>query len=132
MFRKLQERWKVSGPDMVFILIAFAITGTLTAWISREITNWYMVPRYTLSWWMLKFIILIFGYQVILLSVGFLTGQFHFFWKFEQKFLRTLGLLKKADVNIPIRVAIFASGAGSNAREIIKYFKNNDHIKISL
>ncbi len=29
-------------------------------------------------------------------------------------------------------IAIFASGAGSNAKEIIEYFKNSDHIRVSL
>ena len=32
----------------------------------------------------------------------------------------------------PIHIAIFASGAGSNAQKIIDHFKNSDHIKISL
>jgi len=32
----------------------------------------------------------------------------------------------------PIHVAIFASGAGSNAQKIIEYFRNNASIKISL
>ena len=29
-------------------------------------------------------------------------------------------------------IAIFASGNGSNAEEIIKYFKNHDHVKVAL
>jgi phosphoribosylglycinamide formyltransferase-1 len=32
----------------------------------------------------------------------------------------------------PVRVAIFASGAGSNAQKIVDYFRNNNSIKISL
>lgn len=32
----------------------------------------------------------------------------------------------------PVRLAIFASGSGSNAEEIIRYFKNHPDIKVSL
>jgi len=32
----------------------------------------------------------------------------------------------------PVRVAIFASGAGSNAQKIVDYFRNNNSIKINL
>lgn len=31
-----------------------------------------------------------------------------------------------------INIAVFASGGGSNAREIIKYFKHSDHVRVSL
>ncbi|WP_336517242.1 phosphoribosylglycinamide formyltransferase [Pollutibacter soli] len=34
--------------------------------------------------------------------------------------------------NEPVRLAVFASGAGSNALKIIQYFKNNPGISISL
>ena len=32
----------------------------------------------------------------------------------------------------PVRLAIFASGSGSNAEEIIRYFKNHENIDVSL
>ena len=32
----------------------------------------------------------------------------------------------------PVRLAIFASGSGSNAEEIIRYFKNHEEIDVSL
>ncbi|MEP6596315.1 MAG: formyltransferase family protein, partial [Ginsengibacter sp.] len=36
------------------------------------------------------------------------------------------------EIRQPVRVAIFASGAGSNAQKIIDYFRKNDFIKIAL
>jgi formyltetrahydrofolate-dependent phosphoribosylglycinamide formyltransferase len=40
--------------------------------------------------------------------------------------------LQTRDSALTTRIAIFASGAGSNAQKIIDHFKNNDHIKIAL
>jgi formyltetrahydrofolate-dependent phosphoribosylglycinamide formyltransferase len=70
--------------------------------------------------------ILIFGYQVIILIVAFLFGQFPFFWNYEKKILRRLGILPVKQV----RIAIFASGKGSNAGKIIAYF--NKHITVNV
>src|SRR5665647_3850028 len=39
---------------------------------------------------------------------------------------------QKADGRPPVNIAIFASGTGSNARQIISYFKESLKIKISL
>src|SRR5688572_1417292 len=95
MLKRLRQHWKVNNKDFFLILCTFAITGTLTAYISKEITNWFEVDRYSLSWWLLKIAVLLIGYQVLILLIGFLFGQFPFFWRFEKKFLRRLGLMKK-------------------------------------
>jgi hypothetical protein len=43
-------------------------------------------------YWPLRIIIIFPIYQLTLPLVGFLFGQFKFFWKFEKKFLRRIGL----------------------------------------
>jgi hypothetical protein len=96
MFKKWQEKWKV-GPWQLFLIICtFAVTGTLTAWISRQATTWTGMDAD--SPWALKLLlrlgILVFGYQVIILAVSFLFGQFPFFWNYEKKILRRFGLIK--------------------------------------
>jgi len=45
--------------------------------------------------------VLVFGYQVILLSVAFLLGQDSFFWRFKKNFLRRIGLLKTKKTTSP-------------------------------
>jgi formyltetrahydrofolate-dependent phosphoribosylglycinamide formyltransferase len=132
MFKKLQQKWKVDGKAFALIMCTFAVTGTLTAWISRQITFWLGVDKYTWAWWVLKIGVLVFGYQVIILIVGFCFGQFRFFWNYEKKILRRLGFFKASAQKTPVRVAIFASGSGSNAREIITYFTKNTSISIAL
>jgi ABC-type multidrug transport system permease subunit len=96
MFSSLLKKWKVSKKDLVLILCVFAITGFTTAYISKSITAWVGFTDNT-HWslrLLLRLLVLTFGYQVILLLVAFLLGQFPFFWRFEKKFLQRLGLMK--------------------------------------
>ena len=97
MLQSLAKRWKVSGKDLFFILCAFAITGLTTAYLTKTIIAWTGISSST--HWTVKLLVrlgvLIFGYQVILLIVAFLLGQFPFFWRYEKKILRRLGLMKK-------------------------------------
>lgn len=90
MFDRLKAKWKVSGPRLFLILCTFAVTGTLTAYISRSITSWVGFDEETFWLWkaLLRIVVLLFGYQVIILIVSFFFGQFPFFWAYEKKILR--------------------------------------------
>jgi formyltetrahydrofolate-dependent phosphoribosylglycinamide formyltransferase len=142
MLEKLKKKWKVSGTQLLLILCVFAITGTATAYISKAITGWVgLTPQSPLIWRAsLRGVILFFGYQVLILVVSIPFGQFSFFFNYEKKILRRLGLLKKlpqttVDNVQPIvaNIAIFASGAGSNAQKIIDHFKTaGSNIKVAL
>ena len=92
MFKRLQEKWKVNGWQLFCILCVFAITGTTTAYLSKIITSWLGMNADTLWVWKLlvRLVVLIFGYQFIILIVALLFGQFHFFWNYEKKILRWL------------------------------------------
>lgn len=135
MFNKLQQKWKVTGPQLILILCTFAVTGSLTAYISRSITSWVGFDESTAMIWkiLLRLSILIFGYQVIILIVSFFFGQLKFFWNYEKKILKRMGILKPEKPKIDsFKLAIFSSGKGSNAEKIIKYFDKNPVIKIAL
>jgi hypothetical protein len=97
MFDKLQKRWKVGGFQLFLILCVFAITGTTTAYISKQITTWLDVEKFSFFYWLLKIVILLFGYQIIILLVSIPFGQFSFFWNYEKKILRKMGLMKKEE-----------------------------------
>ena len=129
MLENLQKKWGVKGWQFFLILCTFAVTGTFTAWVSRGITEWIDVDKYSAGWWILKAIVLIIGYQIFILIFGFCFGQFAFFWKFEKKILTSLHILKKEPVE---KVAIFASGTGSNAEKIIIAFEGSPDIKVEL
>ena len=139
MLKKLKQHWEVSTNELILILCTFAVTGTLTAWLSKKVTEWLSIDQYGFAWWSAKIIILIFGYQVIILIIGFCFGMFPFFWRYEKKILSRFGLMKKqtpaindAKENNKFSVAIFASGAGSNAQKIIDHFRNNQKIRVAL
>ena len=97
MFSSLQKRWKVGKKELVLILCVFAITGFTTAFVSRSITTWagFTDDTHWLARLSLRLAVLVFGYQAILLTVAFLLGQFHFFWRFEKKLLQRFGLIKE-------------------------------------
>ncbi|MDQ3279264.1 MAG: diacylglyceryl transferase [Bacteroidota bacterium] len=103
MFSSLLKRWKVSKIELVLILCVFAITGTTTAYLSKVIPGWVGFTDET--HWSLKLLLrlamLIFGYQVVLLCVAFLLGQFPFFWRFERKMLQRLRILKEDRTSEP-------------------------------
>jgi energy-coupling factor transporter transmembrane protein EcfT len=103
MFQNLKKKWKVNSGQLFLILCTFAITGTLTAYISRSITSWVGFDDQTFWGWkiILRLVILLFGYQVIILIVSFFFGQFKFFWNYEKKILQWMGVLKKSGVKSP-------------------------------
>jgi len=97
MFERLKKKWDVSNLDLILILCVFAITGSTTAYISRYITEWFGLTAESPLWQRatLRGLVLVFGYQFIILLVSIPFGQWKFFWNFEKKLLRRLGLIKK-------------------------------------
>ena len=90
MFERLRQKWKVSGTQLFLILCVFAITGTATAFITRQITSWMDLNSSSAWYWIVKIAVLIIGYQLLLLIVSIPFGQFRFFWNFEKKIFRRL------------------------------------------
>ncbi|MEO6071461.1 MAG: phosphoribosylglycinamide formyltransferase [Chitinophagaceae bacterium] len=137
MLQGLQKRWKVNGRQALIILCVFAVTGTATAYLSKVITGWVGFDDTT--FWLWKFLLrvgmLLFGYQLLLLFTAFVFGQFSFFWQYEKKILKRLGLMNNIKEGVAdekkfhsgkIKMALFASGTGTNAQKIIEYFRNSE------
>jgi hypothetical protein len=91
-----KERWNIKSNWQLFVIIlVFAITGSSAACLSKPILSFLGISKDTVSAWLYYplYIILIFPiYQLLLVSYGFLFGQFSFFWAFEKKMLRSCGL----------------------------------------
>jgi len=87
MLNRLQQKWKVGGWQLFLILLVFAITGTATAYLTKIITALLGMNGDGFWLWkvLLRLAVLLFGYQVIILIVAFVFGQFTFFWNYEQK-----------------------------------------------
>jgi hypothetical protein len=93
--KKLKEKWGVtSNLQLTIIFIVFAITGSTAAYISKPFTNWIGLTSENLGGFYLPIrLIAIFPlYQILLVFVGFVFGQFKFFWEFEKKMLYRMKL----------------------------------------
>ena len=93
--KRLKERWGVtSNWQLTIIFVVFAITGSASAYLSRPFCEWLGIAKEDLGHWYTPIrLLLIFPiYQVLLVVIGFLFGQFKFFWAFEKKMLKGMGL----------------------------------------
>ncbi|MFY0604224.1 MAG: diacylglyceryl transferase [Flavobacteriaceae bacterium] len=92
---KLKERWGItSNIQIILILIVFAINGSFAAWVASPVTEFIGLDRDTthgLIYWPLRILLIFPIYQLTLPIVGFVFGQFTFFWNFEKKFLSRIG-----------------------------------------
>ena len=184
MFKKLQDKWKVSGWRLLLILITFAIGGSLTGYVGKMMmsltgieTAGIYIPVYIIV------VTLVWPLMVIIVSVP--MGQFVFFRAYLKKMARRMGGKRKEQMNKERgnseqktreqgiqnkeqiandgqeeikndqlttindqrsgisdqheknekRLAIFASGTGSNTQKIIDYFTSpipRSNVSISL
>jgi hypothetical protein len=93
---KLKQRWGItSNFQLAIIFTVFAITGSSSAILAELLMNWIGWTKQSLNLWLywpLRIVLIFPAYQVLLVFFGFLFGQFSFFWNFEKKMLRSMGL----------------------------------------
>jgi hypothetical protein len=90
-----KKRWGITSNFQLFIIIiVFAITGSVSAWLSKPICIWLGITKVNFHFWFTPIrLLLIFPiYQLLLVSIGFVFGQFQFFWTFEKNMLKRMGL----------------------------------------
>jgi hypothetical protein len=92
----LKQRWNLkSNWQVLTIILVFAITGSTAALISKPILQELGISKEAFPiflYFLLYFVILFPIYQVLLVSIGYIFGQFQFFWNIEKKVLRALKL----------------------------------------
>ena len=95
---KLESKWVVNHRwELIRIFIVFAITGSSSVVVGRPIIEWMGITQdnlHPLLYWILFIVISLFFYQVLLVLIGWIFGQFQFFWNFEKKMIRRFGLGK--------------------------------------
>tara|TARA_B100001029_G_scaffold66901_1_gene54354 strand:- start:2839 stop:3132 length:294 start_codon:yes stop_codon:yes gene_type:complete len=93
----LKDKWNLkSNFQLVIILIVFAITGSGSLYISKPLMEFLSISSESMNiyfYWILRFLIVTVVYQFILLLVAFVFGQFNWFWTFEKKILKKIGLI---------------------------------------
>ncbi len=126
---KLQQKWGVGQVQFWLIMTTFALGGSLSGYLNKQILNLVFLEK-NAAYWLIYPLLLTILWPISVILVSFLTGQFLFFKGYLG---RIWGRLTGGGAASPIHVAIFASGAGSNAKKIIEYFENrSSRIKISL
>lgn len=88
MFERFKKKWNItSNFQLVLILIIFAITGTSTLYVKEAIFHVLGITPEMDRWLRtVLYILIIFpAYNVMLIIVASLFGQFRFAWEFEKK-----------------------------------------------
>lgn len=141
---RLQQKWGVGPVQFWLIMTTFALGGSLSGYLNKQILNLVFLEK-NAAYWLIYPLLLTILWPFSVIFVSFLTGQFSFFKGYLGRMWSRLAGRVGAGVGAgssagsssaassPIHVAIFASGAGSNAKKIIEYFENgSSSIKISL
>ena len=93
--KKLKIKWGIkSNFQLIVILFVFSITGSLALWIAKPLLNFIGLKQEISSpwvFWPIRVLIIFPIYQILILVIGTLFGQFNFFWNFEKKLLIRLG-----------------------------------------
>lgn len=128
----------MNGWQLALVLFTFAIGGSLTGYASRRLMLFFGIEQ---DWlWVLVYIIIVtilWPFAVLFISIP--MGQYRFFINYLKKIGRRMKLVKpeirrqetEAEKGKKIRIAIFASGAGSNAARIIDHFRNHSKVEVA-
>lgn len=134
MFKSWKERWQVSWLQFALIITTFACGGSLCGFTGRKLlalTNlekgviYFIIYIITIS--------ILWPFCVLLISIP--LGQFSFFKNYLKRMAKRMsGKPTNADrEKLTVKkIAIFASGAGSNAAKIIEHLTDSNHIKVEL
>ena len=101
LFKKLEKKWILDYKwEMIRVFMVFAVTGSSSLFIGKPIIRFIGITKENLNstlYWFLYIIIGIIFYQILLVTFGWLFGQFKFFWEFEKKMLRRFGFKRFLD-----------------------------------
>ena len=76
---------------MIIVNIVFAVTGTLALYLAGDVLHMLGVKHGNISnvvYWTLRILVIIPVYQVLLIVIGSVFGEFRYFWEMEKKMFR--------------------------------------------
>lgn len=96
--KKLKDRWGIDSNWQLFIIfLVFAITGSSAAKLASPVIELFGITQENTHWslyWASRIFLIFPIYQILLVTFGWIFGQFQFFWAFEKKMLSRLGFSK--------------------------------------
>jgi len=129
MLEKLKARWKVNSFNLVLVLATFSLGGSLCGYAGRKLLLLTNLEKGVI--WVVLYIILVtLLWPLCVLLISIPLGQFGFFKNYILKIWGKMSGKTKRNRNI--NIAIFASGAGTNAQQIINKFSGSASINIAL
>ncbi|MCK0179333.1 hypothetical protein MWU50_08535 [Flavobacteriaceae bacterium S0862] len=95
-FKRLENKWIVDYKwEMIRIFIVFAITGTSSVFVSKPIMKFIGITKENLNvfvYWILYVIIGLIFYQILLITIAWIFGQYAFFRDFLKRLAKRIGL----------------------------------------
>jgi manganese efflux pump family protein len=99
--KRFKEKWGItSNFQLVIIIIVFSVTGSVAVWVAKPVLDLVGLDKEALSpwvFWPIRIFIIFPIYQVLIVLIGAIFGQFKFFWAFEKKMLVRLGFKQFKD-----------------------------------
>lgn len=93
---KLKKIFKVDNFLQLFmVFLVFGITGSLALVLSDIILFFFNVIKEEMNflfYFLMRVLVMFIVYQVLLILVATIFGEFKYFWEFEKKFLKRIGL----------------------------------------
>jgi len=129
MLENLKKHWKVNGLNLALIITTFALGGSLCGYTGRKLLLLTNIDK-GVFWFVLYILLITLLWPVCVILISIPLGQYGFFKKYV---VRVWHKITGSHAKHPaVRIAIFASGAGSNAQKIIDHFAGSDSVNISL
>ena len=93
---KFKQRWGItSNWQVIIIFIVFSVTGSASLFVGKPIIKLLGISKDNLEpilYWTLYIFVGFIFYQILLVLIGWIFGQFTFFWNMEKKMLKRMGL----------------------------------------
>ena len=99
MIEKLINLFKVKSlKQLVIVFLVFSITGSLSVVLGEPIINFFFKDGFenNFFFWIVRIIIIFPLYQILLIIIGTIFGEFKYFWRIEKKILIRLKIIRSS------------------------------------
>ena len=99
MIEKLINLFKVKSlKQLIIVFLVFSITGSLSVVLGEPIINFFFEDSFenNFYFWIVRIIIIFPLYQILLIIIGTIFGEFRYFWRIEKKILMRLKIIRSS------------------------------------
>ena len=99
MIQKVLKIFKINSINrLIIIFIVFAITGSLSVILGEYVLLLFFSDDVVKGffYWVIRILIIFPLYQILLIIIGSVFGEFKYFWSIEKKILKRLKIIKSS------------------------------------